>query len=100
AATQYPPRSLHDALPIYPFSDVLPLQTANPLDAIDKAVEIWRWRGGGIGFNGLCVFYCCFLHRFDYGKPATGNVEPRHANVTPPDRKSTRLNSSHVKISY
>src|SRR5215469_17669616 len=37
---------------------------------------------------------------FRPGRPPRHHREPRHGHRPEPDRKSTRLNSSHVEISY
>src|SRR3712207_7908430 len=72
ATTEIYTLSLHDALPIYPFCE----PTSGPV------------REGG-------------------GTTGAGNLSPGEANRTggatsgvSPDRKSTRLNSSHANISY
>src|SRR5690606_41977008 len=81
-ATRNSPRSLHDALPIYDHQD--------PYG--DPHGDVGPRAGAGPGP----------LSRPDRGRAA---VRDRLRSAVPtlvghPDRKSTRLNSSHVKISY
>src|SRR5690606_41384731 len=72
------PLSLHDALPIYVrVGHRQAPKTRTPI------------RERGLGFCLWCGFNCPVLLNF-----------PRQFSRRPQDRKSTRLNSSHVKISY
>src|SRR5690606_41722317 len=75
------PLSLHDALPIYP--------------ARDRGREAEQERGEpeARGVGGPHP-----VEERGQGPPA--QEHPAHAEREPRDRKSTRLNSSHVKISY
>src|SRR5690606_40780657 len=86
ACTEIYALSLHDALPICAVGVVaMPLAVA-PGQGVDRAHRAGaRGEGGGQGI-GL------FLQRHGHvaAAPAAGGE----------DRKSTRLNSSHVKISY
>src|SRR5207249_11787930 len=91
--------SLHDALPIYenasiksnellaPYHDRMPL----PMLYTSLILRRMRWRNvsaaaplGALAFTGDLSY----ARRCRHGKPFS------------PDRKSTRLNSSHVSISY
>src|SRR5690606_41726486 len=72
--------SLHDALPIYLLQDVFGQQDAAGVPARKlMALQVTRLCGAGL----LC-----------------GAGRRRLLALHPGDRKSTRLNSSHVKISY
>src|SRR5207253_10187998 len=95
----YPP-SLHDALPIY-----RPLGVASPLEEREDALahgeladagahrahDAGHLVAGAEGQGRLRLILA--LHDEDVGE-----VAPDRAHVE--DRKSTRLNSSHVAISY
>src|SRR5438309_6861590 len=72
--------SLHDALPI--FGIVLGVLFLLLLIAV---IGLWRRVGGGLA---------------PMGAKGTQPPPPEGPVQTPPDRKSTRLNSSHSSISY
>src|SRR5690606_42110726 len=76
--------SLHDALPIFP-------ALAHAHDA-----RFPRGRRGPV----LVLVQDRARDRLPRGRPRLDVPEPRDPQAQPPDRKSTRLNSSHVKISY
>src|SRR5207249_9461861 len=94
SATVFSPLSLHDALPISCFGASLKAQTARyafaaslPPRSVHQASS---WSAAGAGSEG-----------------AAGRPDRSHTLTSPPplpfhfpDRKSTRLNSSHVSISY
>src|SRR5437870_12641292 len=67
--------SLHDALPIYFTSTSVPQAESGDVDAIDGLVDL-------------------------ASDPRREEVAARVRRDREPDRKSTRLNSSHVAISY
>src|SRR5207302_10192514 len=69
--------SLHDALPIWSLDGAGPLRTVSP------TLVVRRWRG-----------------RADPASARALGRETGAGTVVFGDRKSTRLNSSHVKISY
>src|SRR5690606_41630258 len=84
--------SLHDALPIWPhglwpYEPLLGLSAPRPLPSC--------------GFR--CILHLPYTSPFsvpDFREPnGSSNHRSRYARSTT-DRKSTRLNSSHVKISY
>src|SRR5690606_39601194 len=84
------PLSLHDALPIW-------ARSRCPLDA------------GGLGADGRAHRGGCGAvsrpvpsrgHRGSHRRAARGAVRAGGGDRPRRDRKSTRLNSSHVKISY
>src|SRR5690606_42099020 len=80
--------SLHDALPICACVGVFALQ-----------VLLLGLGLSGLGLGGLAIDV--IRHELDPGAPAPRwpfGIEPPAGS--PRDRKSTRLNSSHVKISY
>src|SRR3989442_8233545 len=82
-----------------PRSTLFPYTTLFRSDDTSGVVR-WRGRKGGGSWH-----YSCFPRpmgrtippgrRSHYFRPG-----PRSTPVTRPDRKSTRLNSSHVRISY
>src|SRR5690606_40090899 len=97
AAVEMYTLALHDALPIYEFLERCQeapaaevaahlVQSGAPVLA-REAAEPARARDAGQ------------IAEVDVGEAVTGSGEGQHS-VRPQDRKSTRLNSSHVKISY
>src|SRR5690606_41755360 len=85
--------SLHDALPI---SRALPPSSPRgdgPLSsAPDRNPRSWPGSPIGCGTSSL--------RRLRDGRAHSGQVHRARSAVGVRDRKSTRLNSSHVKISY
>src|SRR5690606_41547346 len=81
-------RSLHDALPIWEIDlrDTLQINIERRDEEIRKDVSI-------------CLFKAR-LHKLDYEWAEAEHWYELAAYYTNEDRKSTRLNSSHVKISY
>src|SRR5690606_40485390 len=91
ASTGMSTLSLHDALPIY-----FAAHDAG-LHAIFRGVDE---RNGGVELGALAAQRLELANR---GVVAAGLVEPparAEGDLIGADRKSTRLNSSHVKISY
>src|SRR5207249_6349171 len=94
--TRISPLSLHDALPICRGHQVT-LATSHPevIDALDPDPVRWR-----------CIPYRTFdeldaLMAEEIGAKPNAVVHcAAVADYIPTDRKSTRLNSSHVSISY
>src|SRR5690606_41583157 len=84
--------SLHDALPIYREAQVVADQRADPPAA---PVHGQAWRAGGIALVLARVAEQVAL--VVMLQAAVGRGEQQ---AVVQDRKSTRLNSSHVKISY
>src|SRR5690606_41799569 len=86
-------RSLHDALPIYQARGAL----------VDREDVVLRVDGHAVGVD-LGRRQVQERHaraaRRDLGDLGGQGVPAAHAHVDRADRKSTRLNSSHVKISY
>src|SRR3712207_7614987 len=80
ATTEIYTLSLHDALPILPLR--LPLR--------EDARVVRDARGGALADHAAA-------HR---GRPAVPHGGQPHHLLLRPDRKSTRLNSSHANISY
>src|SRR3712207_8462719 len=81
ATTEIYTLSLHDALPIFLISRLVPeLGRQLPLDAPHLARPLRD------------------MHR--QADRAAGVLQPTLNRLTNPDRKSTRLNSSHANISY
>src|SRR5207302_6936340 len=89
--------SLHDALPIYggPRLLVLPVAGQAPVVALERAAEVGgivvAHAVGDLGHGQL---------RFDEHLRRDFHAPLQHVLVDRQDRKSTRLNSSHVKTSY
>src|SRR5690606_41346697 len=87
------PLSLHDALPIYMYEHLIyddrrfytMAQVAPSLK--DRTLTV----------NGVSKAYAMTGWRIGYGAAPAGLIK---AMTKLQDRKSTRLNSSHVKISY
>src|SRR5690606_41672203 len=92
--TQMHPLSLHDALPIYGRAvDIHPAAIQNWFKANGRLYG-WSWdEGRRVGEN----WHFRYVPSLDQMKHE-GLLD--HAAVQRVDRKSTRLNSSHVKISY
>src|SRR5699024_11419708 len=89
-----PPASVLDSLPLH---DALP-----SLPRLRPSLLGRRSWCRGVGLVG--GFLCLLRRRWLRGNRPT-NPQPRHHDRRPkrqrnPDRKSTRLNSSHVSISY
>src|SRR5690606_39485266 len=83
--------SLHDALPIFiGFTAVDRLVSPRQLDNVGIGV--------GMAVVAALVNGALALHLFRAAK--AGDSAALEANARHLDRKSTRLNSSHVKISY
>src|SRR5207302_8680133 len=93
----YPP-SLHDALPISPASSsaapapTSPATTTSPVNSAATATP--SPSGGAASATSAWTAYTTSPAR---AGPGLFPLEDRHKVL---DRKSTRLNSSHVKISY
>src|SRR5207302_3454286 len=95
--TAHIPLSLHDALPI----------SCDPLNSIPRITGSdrfdRRWEGAIAGFDDLLDVLCFKPNRMSDRNDDTLLVHyhrGRDALDAVGDRKSTRLNSSHVKISY
>src|SRR5690606_40849022 len=90
--------SLHDALPIFD-AQLLPGDPARPHPVHQHPAAV---AGGGavVGAPGVEFHGGAFPDHGGQSPPRAPT--PREAALTPApaDRKSTRLNSSHVKISY
>src|SRR5207247_10100495 len=85
------PLSLHDALPIS--------TTTRPC----ASGELWSTSSKESSFAsaGLEINHCSSLRtRLSAGVCAARSIARAGAGLAPPDRKSTRLNSSHEWISY
>src|SRR5690606_41135099 len=99
AAPPAPPtHALHDALPIC--EGQIELRSVEPVE-LEKPVATAR-RMGRFAVELLIGQELIDRVRFDFpllaGEEALGKRRPHDA--PPSDRKSTRLNSSHVKTSY
>src|SRR5690606_39928732 len=97
---QTSPLSLHAALPIF-CTRCLGISYRGYFqrvdDTLDKALTDFVWRDNEFQIARSClVVYkrCQYLHVV---RPATAHHHGLRQSL---DRKSTRLNSSHVKISY
>src|SRR5207253_10081152 len=89
------PLSLHDALPISADADDLDLRAFQAFLAERNSDPRLLWRH-------FAPPYCRPAARFRLTGPRTcfSASPPMKRGAAPPDRKSTRLNSSHVAISY
>src|SRR5690606_40306266 len=88
APTEIYTLSLHDALPIFVGLNAIVCVGLNLLIGYAGQISL-----GHAGFFGLGAYGSALL-------VANWGVPPFAALVLATDRKSTRLNSSHVKISY
>src|SRR5699024_12700124 len=92
--------SLHDALPI--FAGIVGMVIALTSDSLLYLVVSWAWAGVG-GTLSPAILMTFFWRRYS----SAGVIATIIAGfiitiiwISTPDRKSTRLNSSHVSISY
>src|SRR5699024_11525773 len=106
------PVSLHDALPIYNDSHAIGLGQMN-LHGYLARERIYYGSEEGIDFTNI-YFYTVLFHALaesnkiaiERGSAFKGFADSTYASggyfdkYTEQDRKSTRLNSSHVSISY
>src|SRR5690606_40948976 len=90
------PRSLHDALPIY-LGDVDPAMYFHSFDA-NAEFAVWTQARADPRFESLG--YSVIMRRDHNGGEARALTRRSRLFGPSIDRKSTRLNSSHVKISY
>src|SRR5690606_39687530 len=81
--------SLHDALPISG-NRVVPKSCSAVKQGIGLNVPMWAVQNTMLKIDMNIAFR----------RPSSGNDAPAELNQSLLDRKSTRLNSSHVKISY
>src|SRR5690606_41193050 len=99
-ASDIHPPSLHDALPICRLCGVAATPpwpgATDGLGASIGGSATWGSRGPNDEFG--CGGRTLPVEPVEPVEPAPVEVPP--AEPPPPDRKSTRLNSSHVKISY
>src|SRR5690606_40382038 len=94
ATTQSYTLSLHDALPIYKFRNYSATETIKRWPSVRRGEEkhIFPYQEeADVMFNTALLYELAVLKPY---------AEPILLEVQPKDRKSTRLNSSHVKISY
>src|SRR5690606_42129781 len=92
--------SLHDALPIS--TGLLTTKSGARLPSASPGLAARRKRapqGCGAPCGTECRVYGCYDPPSRPGSTAALSVAGGHRLVAPADRKSTRLNSSHVKIS-
>ena len=50
-ANVWEPASINGSNPKYSVSLIIPKSDKQTLDAIDEAVNVWRWNVGGLGFS-------------------------------------------------
>src|SRR5690606_40362693 len=89
-----PPRSI-----LFPYTPLFRSRTAPCRQASAErpscgTVPECAWRSAGLGRGA------CGAARIEAVADAADGVQQRRRKVAVEDRKSTRLNSSHVKISY
>src|SRR5690606_39731906 len=89
--------SLHDALPIYAVDGIPALVEAIRVGTVDRVFNILHGNRGG-GEDGVVQGLLQALGVPYTGAGVLGSALAMDKIRT--DRKSTRLNSSHVKISY
>src|SRR5690606_41371220 len=89
--------SLHDALPICGRGIVAAAAEHVLADHLD---DVDRWRGECDLFAGFQAFRVATGLQADVAFAEQAVGEDAGGGVDRQDRKSTRLNSSHVKISY
>src|SRR5207302_9402307 len=95
--TPLSPLSLHDALPIF-FSLPIPLKQAYPRTKVQPGRIRTAVNSARSSRHTKCLQHLTtLLARMQLSKIVSRN---RSTASVPQDRKSTRLNSSHVKISY
>src|SRR5690606_42067022 len=100
------PRDLHalHSFPTRRSSDLITLgDLAEQIMAFEATRDSLRTERVGVGLTrALYATYVSALpaERFVYDIAAHGDVRGVFVEVLKTDRKSTRLNSSHVKISY
>src|SRR5690606_42130408 len=98
----------HRALPSFPTrrsSDLPPAGAPETVDAAKQAMQIaffhWGFHIWAIyGLTGLVLSYFSFRHGLPLSMRSALYPIIGERIYGPIDRKSTRLNSSHVKISY
>src|SRR5690606_40301612 len=97
APTETSPLSLHDALPIYATAHPwVRDHELKPKSVVREMVERAMTFGELVAAYGLARSEGVLLRYLTDAYRALGRLVPPHLR----DRKSTRLNSSHVKISY
>src|SRR3712207_7630471 len=89
ATTEIYTHSLHDALPIWPTTTVTRTKTANAMTT-----------SGSIGDSSRTPDWDVDTFRAAQGMRRCRPLRSRLHRSWCPDRKSTRLNSSHANISY
>src|SRR5690625_5894808 len=100
--TDYYTLSLHDALPIYPIDG-----TRLTAFGYNNALAVFAVAERGSMYDPSAVFYMekmvvgpAAAEYVDLRLPIEQNIKLVAKALDKPDRKSTRLNSSHVAISY
>src|SRR5690606_41727860 len=89
----------------HPYLPSFPTRRSSDLGHVNHGVESLYLNLGQSLFPGFtgCSLHCGFsvFHKAcRQGPVAVSGFDSATAKKNPPDRKSTRLNSSHVKISY
>src|SRR5207302_9872441 len=91
--------SLHDALPIWIWLHILPpVQTVTLMVSYSVLLQgygVWKLRHA-LAWRTVAPFIISSAIGVPIGAMLLAHINPAHLR----DRKSTRLNSSHVKISY
>src|SRR5690606_42111931 len=95
APPRIPPLSLHDALPI--LEERAPLRIRPLVGVCPEAVALGLEE---VGRQSLGAVPVVESQRSRRGRDRHAGADRASQRAPPPDRKSTRLNSSHVKISY
>src|SRR5699024_11453931 len=88
--------SLHVALPILKIGDVITVHTGD----IGTSAVVGKREEGSIGFATINTRPDKSVLDSDYLSTYFNTTVHKHWAIKMSDRKSTRLNSSHVSISY
>src|SRR5690606_41916911 len=98
ATPSFYPLSLHDALPIYVGATVVDGNTLLPISSIQSGIER-RWPGQFVIRKKLAAIQGLSAQEVPQQRRCSFYYD-ENTDISEIDRKSTRLNSSHVKISY
>src|SRR5438874_8436469 len=85
-----PPRST-----LFPYTTPLPISTEENYASLNLVHSCWTDRGGDCEIGHACAHDYFLDHRARHHR-----IDHRRRSHSHVDRKSTRLNSSHVEISY
>src|SRR5690606_41429861 len=92
--------SLHDALPISSHEKTMATSEVTRVPATSPRRSTMPPRATISRQTSLSVPACGSIAEWNFSLPCTDARHWKKHTPSAPDRKSTRLNSSHVKISY